>query len=183
MKKEIFGKDDIRNVYQFMELCGLHCERRENIYISHRIMLRKLALRSDAFPSEVEYPRALPFALIDKELVKQGFILLVKDDYGHIIPYYRPRRMDYFDVGKTNFSDQEREDLRSRLLEEFSQKEEAKELRPGYMKYLYRRDQKLLKEEEAQLAELIQMEQEAIEDFVTEKINRGKVKAKKFYYR
>ena len=51
------------------------------------------------------------------------------------------------------------------------------------MKYLYRRDQKLLKEEEAQLAELIQMEQEAIEDFVTEKINRGKVKAKKFYYR
>ena len=50
------SKKYIVDVYSFMEMCGLKCNRKKNIRISNRIMLRKLSLRHDLFPNEVVMP-------------------------------------------------------------------------------------------------------------------------------
>ena len=42
MSSIIISDKDTINVYKFMEMCGLKCEVKRNINISHKIMLKKL---------------------------------------------------------------------------------------------------------------------------------------------
>ena len=62
MKEKKFGH--AISVYQFMSLCGLLCKKKENIKISHEIMMRKLSLRNEKFPEQVKYPKKVKKSLL-----------------------------------------------------------------------------------------------------------------------
>ncbi len=146
-KKKFYGSDDIISVYKFMEKCGLHCEPQGNIAISHEIMLRKLSARQEKFPDKIIVPSAISFRNITKEDVKTGNTILVKDDYKNVVPYRMPH------LTLTNLPSDKQEEIRQKLIEERLEEisNPDKEMKKGFIKYLYR---KALKEKKQKLEEL-----------------------------
>ena len=152
MKILISEKNTI-SVYQFMEMCGLECSKKDNIKVSHNIMMKKLALRHKSFPNVV-VPKKAAFSSINTEDVLKGNIIIVRDDYKNCFPYYKPN-MFYDFMFYNNMSKLELEEIRKQILEEYEkeEKEEQTEYKPGYVKYLYKRDIKLIAEEKSYLEE------------------------------
>lgn len=142
MKRKFYGNNDIISVYKFMEMCGLHCNPKGNICVSHEIMRRKLRLRNEKFENVV-VPEIVPYHLITKELVKSGRIILVKDDSKKIEAY----RIPVLDYSKQT-TEEERRIIREKLIQEELEKVTENIMKPGYQKYLYRKSQKSLSEEE-----------------------------------
>lgn len=91
MKKKYVSKPDTMNVYQFMLLCGLKCDWKKNIKISHEIMSRKLGLRSEKIPSSVIDAKRLPFFSVVDEEILTGKIIAVLDDYNKVLFYKNPK--------------------------------------------------------------------------------------------
>ena len=86
------SKKYIVDVYSFMEMCGLKCNRKKNIRISNRIMLRKLSLRHDLFPNEVVMPINAPFSIITNEDILKGNVIIVEDEYKNVLAFFNPTR-------------------------------------------------------------------------------------------
>lgn len=180
MKKKLYGNDDVISVYKFMEMCGLHCEIKGNIHISHEIMMRKLALRNRKFPNEVLMPSTVSFKTITKERVKRGGVVLVKDDMDKIIGYKYPRFMNT-DIHE--YTALEREEIRNNLINEELNKNDNTDLPRGYQKYLYRKNLKELEEEKEKIINALMAD--AVEhNEITEKVGRERVlqKRKRQYY-
>lgn len=133
---------DTMNIYQFMRLCGLSCEPKRKKQdgklkmqlLSHEGMIKKLSLRAKDY-SNVIVPNSLSFDNVIYEKVKRGQILLVRDDYGKILPYNRPVAIE-----TVTFSDEEREEIRSKLIDEYLENSEEEDslLKPGEIKYMNR---------------------------------------------
>ena len=92
-KKQDFGQGTIISIYRFMEYCGLECPKKENILISHYIMMRKLYLRNQKFPDVVLVPVPALCQELKKEDVYTGTFYLVEDDYGKILLYYLHKKL------------------------------------------------------------------------------------------
>lgn len=180
MNKKEFGSNDVISVYKFMEMCGLRCEMKKNISISHEIMIRKLRLRNKQFPNVVLVPTRAAFRNITTERVKIGNIILVKDDYKNIIAYNHPRKFER-DI---NLNDSERESVREKLINEYLQEEnedsvDGEKITRGYANYLYKKDSKTIEEEQQLLLSLLYEEQMETKYDVTEKVDRESVKLQK----
>lgn len=116
------------DVYQFMEMCGLICAYKENVRISHTIMLKKLYIRYNSFPLAIDYPETVSFASIKKEDILTGRIVLVMDDYKKVVPYRRPMKNTYKMEETVSFDD----------IPEYVDEEEYHLLKPGEIKYISR---------------------------------------------
>ena len=143
-KKKSFGQGTIISIYRFMEYCGLNCPKKENVLVSHKIMMRKLELRKGQFPEKIQVPKHIPFSKIKKEEVFNGTLFLVKDDYNQVLPYFLVRKFHYTE----HISDEELAKKREDTLKNIQINSE--EMSEGYKKYLYRKNFKEL--EEAKLA-------------------------------
>ena len=137
MKKKFYGSDDVISVYKFMEMCGLHCRTKGNLYVSHEIMMRKLRDRNKKFEDQIIVPEVVPFHLIIKDDVKSGKIILVRDD-NKIIEAYRIPILDY----SVQMTEEERRTIRENLIQEQLEKITENIIKPGYQKYLYRKSKK-----------------------------------------
>lgn len=133
MSSIIISDKDTINVYKFMEMCGLKCEVKRNVNISHKIMLKKLCLRHSLFPSKVVIPKRISYSKINNEDIRRGKIVIVKDDYEKKIAYSNP--IDFnSDMFLMSLKYMEKENI-DEDLEHLKNKEEQ-ELKPGYIKYL-----------------------------------------------
>lgn len=90
MRKKFVSAKDAINVYDFMRMCGLECVKTKT-KISHEIMMRKLNLRNEKFPQNVNLPKRLSFDDIRSDEVATGNILIVEDDYNKILYYKNPK--------------------------------------------------------------------------------------------
>jgi len=88
--KLIVSKKDTISIYRFMEMCGLKCNYRSNIKISHAIMQKKLELRYELFPDEIILPKKVDYSLIQKDDILRGKYLPVIDDCKRILIYENP---------------------------------------------------------------------------------------------
>lgn len=173
MKKKYYGNDDVITVYKFMERCGLHCEVKGNICVSHEIMMRKLRARNEKFPDKVIVPESIAFGQIEKEDVKTGKTILVKDDTKQIRAYHLPTRLI------EPMTPEQREYIRKEKIEEkLSEPVFDATIKPGYMKYLYR---KAMKESLAETKEVLNKEDEYDDYMPNIKVNRLKKVDKKRY--
>lgn len=127
------GKENTINVYEFMRICGLECKNKDNVLISHKIMLRKLELRHNLFPREVIVPKKIPFKFVKKEDILRGRVLIVRDDYNDSLAFINPINLSM--VVSDNLSDEEKEIKRQELIDEEMNKEKVT-FTPGYIKYL-----------------------------------------------
>lgn len=172
-KKKYYGSNDIISVYKFMEKCGLHCEPQGNIAVSHEIMLRKLRARQNKFPDMIVVPNAISFNQITKEDVKTGNTILVKDDLKNVVPYRMPH------LTLTNLPSDKQEEIRQKLIEERLEElsHTDNEMKPGFMKYLYRKSLREKKNELEKIKEEIKeiYYDSTYDDYtVTANINRQK---------
>ena len=177
-KKHYYGQGQILSVYRFMEYCGLDCPKKENILISHEIMMRKLALRHEKFPDKVSLPVRMSLKKIDKNDVYEGRTFLVKDDYKNILPYYVPKKLDLIEEApEEEFARRRKESLLEESLEV------KKEMPNGYIRYLIRKNKRELLEEKKILIEIVQYDRTHPEEKITEKKGRlEKVKNRKRRY-
>lgn len=166
-KKHDFSKKDMISVYRFMGMCGLECKKRSSVPISHEAMIRKICCRYRKFPDKVCLPVKVPFSLITNEMVKSGKVLLVEDDYGKLIPYERPMLL----VERVlNYSADEREEIREKLIEEEKLKNKN-EISDGYLKYLLKKDQRELEAEQKMIQEeLLQDQADEINGFTEDQV-------------
>ena len=67
------------SVYRFMQICGLECDKKENVLLSHKIMMRKLSLRHSKMPDKCLLPRRACRENVKNDLIKTGAIVLVED--------------------------------------------------------------------------------------------------------
>jgi len=178
-KKSNYSGKSVINVYQFMQMCGLFCESKKNVSISHRIMMKKLLLRHRLFPNAVELPNRLPFEKVSQEDVCKGNILLVEDDNGVLLPYRKPMTASIVKQILPNIGTDEPENLRTSAIENLRIGEEI--LKPGHAKYLVKKSEKMQETEEERLKELLREEREEILEEVTEKKNRILSLQKKHY--
>lgn len=165
-KKKEFGQKETISIYRFMEMCGLKCPWKENVLISHEIMLRKLSLRFSKFPTEIAMPIRISFKSIKSEMVRRGIVFLVKDDYDQILPYKVNLKQEFVQEVDPLV-------LESRRNEILSQYEVSNVQMPiGYQKYLWRKLKEQLEQERAEL--LTQVQESRTEEMlvVTEKRNR-----------
>jgi hypothetical protein len=161
VKKKTYGSNDIISVYKLMEKCGLHCEVRGNIAVTHGIMMRKLCDRNKKFPEKITIPKEVPFYKINKEAVKRGNIILVMDDNKQVKAYSIP--LLFREIKP--MTEYEREIIRQKLIQEELEKS-SDIIKDGYKKYLYRKAMKEQPEE---------IQPEIIEEYdVTEKVYRLK---------
>ena len=176
MKEKKFGH--AISVYQFMSLCGLLCKKKENIKISHEIMMRKLSLRNEKFPEQIKYPKRVKREFINEQDLLLGDMYLVFDDYGKTQCYHINRSITLLNNG----TEEERALKREHALSEYSPNQSMK---PGYMKYLYRKAKKGLLEIEAR-REMSTLEEATREEeslMVTDKLGRlTKVKKRRTRY-
>ena len=142
MKKKFYGSNDIVTVYKFMEMCGLQCEPKGNICVTHEIMMRKLRARNEKFKDKIIVPEIVPFHSIIKEEVTCGKTILVRDDSKIIVAYHIPE-LDY----SIPMTEQERMEIREKLIQEQLEKVAESIMKPGYQKYLYRKAKKQEPEE------------------------------------
>lgn len=170
MKKKFYGNDDIITVYKFMEMCGLKCNPRGNICVSHEIMMRKLKARKEKFAEKIVVPKVVPFKLIDKEEVKCGKTILVKDDARVIKAYHIPK-FDY----SIPMTEEERALIREKLIREQLENVAENTLKPGYQKYLCRK----FKKEESE--ETIENEIEEEYEVTEKKVRIMKLDRKRHY--
>mgnify|MGYP004630779977 FL=1 len=165
MKEKKF--DHAVSVYQFMSLCGLLCKKKEKIKISHEIMMRKLSLRNEKFPEQIKYPKRVKREFINEQDLLLGDMYLVFDDYGKTQCYHINRSITLLNNG----TEEERALKREQALSEYAPNQSMK---PGYMKYLYRKAKKDLLEIEARremdTLEETQREEESL--IVTDKPGR-----------
>lgn len=161
MKRQKFCKTDIISVYKFMEKCGLHCEPKGNISISHKIMMNKLYKRHESFEQVIVPSRAFVDSIRQEDVIS-GKVIFVRDDYNKVIPY----RMPIYSLQIEHKTKEEMKKIREKLIKEQLEKEKSS-LKPGYINYLIRRENKneLLEEK---------MESEEIFYEITEKIGRVK---------
>ncbi len=165
MKEKKFGH--AISVYQFMSQCGLLCEKKENIKISHEIMMRKLSLRNAKFPEKVKYPKRVKKEFINEQDLLLGDMYLVFDDYGKTQCYHINRSITLL----SNDTEEERCLKREQALSEYSP---SQSMKAGYMKYLYRKAKKGLLEIEARREMSIEQEATREEEslMVTDKPGR-----------
>lgn len=173
-KKKSFGQGSIVSIYRFMEYCGLTCEKKKNIMISHKIMLRKLALRHERFPDKILMPKSIPFNTILKDQVYVGNVFLVKDDYNQVLPYYLSRGLNFGNAfAQELFEEKEEEESLN----------DCENLSLGYQKYLYRKSRRQLEEEKLELFRMLKEQRENPEPTVTEKVTRyERVQHRKYVY-
>lgn len=137
MKKKFYGSNDVITVYKFMEMCGLKCNPKGNICVSHEIMMRKLNARNKKMNEKVIVPEIVPFHSIIKEEVKSGKTILVKDDNQIIEAYHIPEIEHVIEM-----SEEERMKIREKLIQEQLERIVENVMKPGYQKYLYRKSKK-----------------------------------------
>lgn len=126
-----YSEKCIIDIYQYMEFCGLVCERKGNVRLSHKAAERKLYKRRKKYPLKVSVPINESFQNIKSEDILSGKILLVRDDYDKIIPYRRP----YIAVENQELTDLEKSLIREKLIEEELSKEPSESLKLGEIKY------------------------------------------------
>lgn len=173
MSSIIISDKDTINVYKFMEMCGLKCEVKRNINISHKIMLKKLCLRHSLFPSKVVIPKRISYSKINNEDIKRGKIVIVKDDYEKKIAYSNP-----IDFNSKLF-------LKSlKYVEKIDideiEKVEEQELKPGYIKYM---EKKSKRQELIEQEDMLKGQEESLEEeiyVIKEKARVKKYKTKGF---
>lgn len=127
------------NVYKFMEMCGLKCEVKRNILISHKIMLKKLYKRKLAFPENVIVPTKVAFQNIKDEDIKRGEVVIVKDDYQRKIAYFNPTRLNIEWLLNS---------LKLEEQKEFEEETTPVQYKPGYIKYLQKQTKRQISEEQ-----------------------------------
>ena len=128
------------SVYRFMQICGLECDKKENVLLSHKIMMRKLSLRHSKMSDKCLLPRRACRENVKNDLIKTGAIVLVEDDYGEKLPYYTPRK----DFTLPKVSKEELSRRRQEILSQLEEKEPCLSL--GEKRYLERKKRKLLEE-------------------------------------
>lgn len=176
-KKKCFGQGSIISIYRFMEYCGLECSKKENVLVSHKIMMRKLELRKQQFPDKIQIPKHISFKTIKKEEVYNGIFFLVKDDYDQILPYFLVRRIHQNEKVSQEELIKRREEILSIV------QTDSEEMSEGYKKYLIRKNYKELEEQKLAIIKILKEQRENPELEVTEKITRYKrVNARKYAY-
>ena len=176
-KKQDFGQGTIISIYRFMEYCGLECPKKENILISHHIMMRKLYLRNQKFPDVVLVPVPALCQKLKKEDVYTGTFYLVEDDYGKILPYYLHKKLAPIEHVSAEEMARRRELCINRT------DDESYEMKDGYKKYLYRKSMRELEETKKSLLEMARLDRENPEPMITEKVTRyARVKNRKHTY-
>ena len=130
-----YSENYIIDVYQYMEFCGLECKRKKGVKLSHKAIEKKLILRKKSFPFKIATPIHESFHDFNDEDVLRGKVLLVRDDYDQVHPYRRP----YIRVETPEFTKEEQEVIRERLIKEELEKEEDNSLKPGEVKYQKRK--------------------------------------------
>lgn len=111
MKRKYLSENDAISVYEFMENCGLICNRKKGIKISHKIMLKKLALRKKLFPEKVVCPTEYFYRTTDVEGVYTGKLCYVVDDYGNKMFYRNPMRRNILSLLEELNSDENKSNL------------------------------------------------------------------------
>lgn len=156
------------DVYSFMEMCGLKCNKKKNIRISHKIMLRKLALRHNLFPSEVVVPKNAPFYTITKEDILKGNIIIVEDEYKNRLAFFNPTR--HLITKKSERTETEKQMIRDKIIEEYLKEQENKnsEFSTGYINYLVKKAKKDQEEREEYYKE--ELKQNVNEEFYNDMI-------------
>lgn len=176
-KKQNFGQGSIISIYRFMEYCGLECPKKENVLVSHKIMMRKLELRKQQFPDKIQVPRHISFNAIKREKVYSGVFFLVKDDYDQILPYFLAGRVHQIEKVSQEELARRREAILSTV------QTNSEEMSEGYKKYLFRKNYKELEEQKLAIMKMLKEQRENPELEVTEKITRYKrVNARKYAY-
>lgn len=175
MKKYEISLSDAISVYQFMDMCGLQVEKRKNILVSHKIMMRKLKCRGGM----VTIPIRVPFDILkNPENVKSGSYILVKDDYNKVFSYKRPTGLRE----SLTSSEEKRRTRREELIEEYIEEREDV-LKPGYIKYLLKKEKKEDEEKVRLLKEELALSKEEEKETVTQKVMRkSKVEARRNHY-
>lgn len=142
------SKKYIVDVYSFMEMCGLKCNRKKNIRISNRIMLRKLSLRHDLFPTEVVMPINAPFSIITNEDILKGNVIIVEDEYKNVLAFFNPTRHSL--KKEREKTEEEKQMIRDKIIEEYLKEQENKnkEFSDGYINYLVKKAKKEQEERE-----------------------------------
>lgn len=90
MKRHYTNNKSNISVYRFMELCGLQCNFKKKVRISHEIMLKKLGARYELFPNMIIFPQKISFNSYSNEDVLNGKVVEVEDDYKRVIAYKNP---------------------------------------------------------------------------------------------
>lgn len=176
-KKKNFGQGSIISIYRFMEYCGLECPKKENVLISHKIMMRKLELRKQQFPEKIRVPKHISFNIIKKAEVYNGVFFLVKDDYDQVLPYFLAGRFCQIEKVSQEELARRREEVLSTV------QTNSEEMSEGYKKYLFRKNYKELEERKLAIMQMLKEQRENPELEVTEKITRYKrVNARKYAY-
>ena len=162
-KSLVISKKETMDVYSFMSLCGLECNFKDNVRVSHNIMLSKLALRHNEFPDKVFMPIRIGVKDVKTEDVLSGYTIIVRDDYGRLMPYKNPRThiLDLLEQISTSMPETE-----------FEKREEA-QFKNGYINYMIKKAKRMEEEEKRLLEELKQQDEEEIET-ITENVNRCK---------
>lgn len=120
--KVIFvGRNELVDIYQFMSMCGLECEYKSNVKVSHKIMEKKLLKRFEVFPEKIILPERVDNSLVSEEDLLNGYYVAVRDDNKKIVIYKNPRRKSLndllFELEKIN-DRKKLERIRGVLLEE-----------------------------------------------------------------
>lgn len=90
MKRHYTNNKSNISVCRFMELCGLQCDFKKTVRISHEIMLKKLGARYELFPNMIVLPQKISFNSYSNEDVLNGKVVEVEDDYKRVIAYKNP---------------------------------------------------------------------------------------------
>ena len=112
--------NEVISIYRYMELCGLFCEKRKHVRLSHKIMLGKVRKRQYLFTDKIVLPRPATLEY-EKEEILTGKIILVKDDIGKILPYYNPlyfREKLLMDYLTSHADKRELKNIRNSILKE-----------------------------------------------------------------
>lgn len=125
------------SVYKFMRCCGLECDMKPNVMISHNIMMKKLSLRHQKMPDKVIMPTRTTCEKAKNDDIKTGKVVLVEDDYGTKLPYYMPNYV----ISLEEVSQEELAKRREKALKEASL--EVKEPSLGLQRYIKRKQKKL----------------------------------------
>lgn len=136
-----YSENYIIDIYQYMGFCGLYCERKNGVRLSHKAAERKILLRKKEYPFKIATPIHESFEEINDEDILTGRVLLVKDDYEKVHPYRRP----YIRIEGTELTEKEKENhrlIREKLIEEELKKEENTSLKPGEIKYQRRKEKR-----------------------------------------
>lgn len=171
MKKKYYGQKDTISVYQFMEMCGLKCEYKENVRVSQKIMMGKLIARKEKFKETIIVPRRACLDIISTEAINIGHVIMVRDDYGVVYPYIAPKKMNYEVLSNENM-----EEKRNKILSELQdQNNDLKDekMTTGYIKYLVRIENRRRKEKLEELKKMLFESKIEEEITVTEHNNRN----------